>query len=188
MSDQSELPPIYSFPPLYTRQPNGLIRRQQINSWIEILLQFCISHKCWLMTAEGMPVGEPDVSRQSIFNNSSIQRVVPQVFVDEIWSQMCEEGKALGVQDGKRDSSQFYILWRNLDSWASLILQWFESSGSLNQVVTIYELSQGDGTADWEFHGMPEALLTHCLKPLCQRNRATLIKDERGIAVATKVV
>lgn len=140
------------------------------------------------MTVEGVLVGEGDENKQSIFNNTSIQRTVPQVFIDEIWSKMCEEGKALGTQDGKRDSSQFYILWRNLDSWASLILQWFESSGSLNQVVTIYELSQGDGTADWEFHGMPEPLIAYCIKPLCQRNRATLIKDERGNPVATKVV
>lgn len=140
------------------------------------------------MTAEGALVTEGDESKQSIFKNVSIQRAVPQVFVDEIWSKMCEDGKALGATEGKKDSSQFYILWRNLDSWASLILQWFESSGSLNQVVTIYELSQGDGTADWEFHGMPEPLIAACIKPLCQRNRATLIKDERGNPVATKVV
>lgn len=189
MTDPSTvLPAIYSFPPLYTRQPNAIIRRQQIASWIELVLAYCKSQNFWCVTSEGIPVDEYNKLRISIFTNSEIQRSVPQVFVEEIWSKMCEEGKAMGTETGRKDSSQYFVLWRTLDSWASLVLQWFENSGKLNQVVTIYELAQGDETADWEFHGMPEPLLAHCIKPLCQRNRATLIKDERGKPVATKVV
>lgn len=189
MSGSSKaFPAIYSFPPLYTRQPNALIRRQQISSWIELILEFCKSQNYWCMTAEGIPVTENNESKDSIFTNADIQRSVPQVFVEEIWLRMCDEGKALGVEGGRRDSSQFYLLWRNFDSWASLILQWFENSGKLNQVVTIYELTDGDETVDWEFHGMPQTLMAFCIKPLCQRNRATLINDERGKPVATKVV
>lgn len=183
-----QFPAIYSFPPLYTRQPNALIRRQQISSWIEVILQYCKSRNAWCMTTEGTIVTDEVDSNDSIFTNSEIQRSVPQVFVDEIWSKMCDEGKALGAEKGRKDSAQYYILWRNVDSWASLILQWFENSGKLNQVVTIYELTQGDETTDWEFHKMPETLMAYCIKPLCQRDRATIIKDERGSPVAVKVV
>lgn len=188
MSSLPELPAIHSFPPFYTRQPNALIRRQQINSWIEVILQYCKSIKCWCLTAEGGQAKGARNSINSIFVNPDIQRTVPQVFANEIWSQMCEEGKAIGTDVGSKESSQYYILWRNFDSWASLLLQWFESAGKLNQVVTIYELTEGDETISWEFHGMPEQLMTYCLKPLDQRNRATILKDERGKPVAVKVV
>ncbi|QLG71461.1 hypothetical protein HG535_0B05030 [Zygotorulaspora mrakii] len=198
MSSSATLPAIYSFPPFFTRQPNALIRKQQITSWIEVILQYCKLKKCWSMTVEGSPVeGNPNDSNinpltggtdNSIFTNSEIQRSVPQVFVEEIWCQMCEENKAVGADQGPKDSSRYYILWRNFDSWASLVLQWFEDAGKLNQVVTIYELTQGDETMTWEFHGMPEQLMAYCLKPLEQRNRATLINDERGKPIAVKVV
>lgn len=183
------LPPIYSFAPLYTRQPNSIIRRQQINSWIDLILQYAKSHNAWRMSAEGNIIGEESESVEgSIFINDEIKRSVPQVFVNEIWSIMCHEGKAIGMDKDKKESSSYYILWRNIDSWGSLILQWFESAGKLQQVVTIYELSQGDESIGWEFHGMPEALTAICLKPLCQRHRATIVNDEYGKPVAVKVV
>ncbi|AQZ15540.1 VPS25 (YJR102C) [Zygosaccharomyces parabailii] len=183
------LPPIYSFPPLYTRQPNSLTRRQQINSWIEIILQYGKARNGWCMTAEGCIVAEGmESNNESIFVNTEIQRSVPQVFINEIWSTMCQEGKAIGMDKGKKESPTYYIFWRSLDSWASLILQWFESAGKLQQVVTIYELTQGDESIGWEFHGMPEPLTAHCLESLCQRHRATLVNDEYGKPVAVKVV
>ncbi|EDO18822.1 hypothetical protein Kpol_1028p98 [Vanderwaltozyma polyspora DSM 70294] len=187
----TSLPPVYSFPPMYTRQPNSLIRRQQINSWIDIITQFCEGRKCWSMNAEGKPIYEDhsNVTNEDkkLFTNVELQRTVPQVFVDEIWTQMCQDGKALRYEDGK-NSSMYYILWNSLDLWASLILQWFETSVKLNQVVTLYELSQGDETINWEFHGMPELLLVKCLKPLCNRNRATILKDDNGKPVGVKVI
>ncbi|CAR29819.1 ZYRO0G17732p [Zygosaccharomyces rouxii] len=183
------LPPIYSFPPLYTRQPNSIIRRQQISSWMDLILQYAKSHNAWCMSAEGSIVTEGSESvQESIFVNNEIERSVPQVFINEIWSTMCQEGKAIGTDKGKKESPTYYILWRTVDSWASLILQWFESAGKLQQVVTIYELSQGDESIGWEFHGMPEPLTADCLKPLCHRHRATIVNDEYGKPVAVKVV
>ncbi|CCD24357.1 ESCRT-II subunit protein VPS25 NDAI_0D00430 [Naumovozyma dairenensis CBS 421] len=180
----SSLPATYSFPPLYTRQPNVMIRKQQINAWIDIILQFAQLHKYWIISQDGTPVS----SNLSIFNNESIQRSVPQVFIDEIWSQMIQEKKALPVQEHHKNINQYFILWKDIQSWASIILQWFEDFNKLNQVVTIYELSQSDETMEYEFHQMPESLLKVCLKPLCKRNRATMLNDEHGTPIAIKVV
>ncbi|CAI4839196.1 BGP_1a_G0030420.mRNA.1.CDS.1 [Saccharomyces cerevisiae] len=201
----SALPPVYSFPPLYTRQPNSLTRRQQISTWIDIILQYCKTKKIWYMSVDGTVINDNELDSGStdnddskkisknLFNNEDIQRSVPQVFIDEIWSQMTKEGKCLPIdQSGRRSSNttttRYFILWKSLDSWASLILQWFEDSGKLNQVITLYELSEGDETVNWEFHGMPESLLYYCLKPLCDRNRATMLKDENDKVIAIKVV
>ena len=126
-------------------------------------------------------------NEKSFFLNEEIQRAASEAFIDEIWLQMFQEGKALKSERGQ-SSSTYYILWKSLDLWASLILQWFESSVKLNQVVTLYELSQGDESIGWEFHGMPEPLLAQCIKPLCDRNRATILKDEFDRPVGLKVI
>lgn len=92
------LPPIYSFPPLYTRQPNSIIRRQQISSWMDLILQYAKSHNAWSMSAEGSIVKEGTESvQESLFVNDEIERSVPQIFINEIWSAMCQEGKAIGT-------------------------------------------------------------------------------------------
>ncbi|CAI1521709.1 hypothetical protein SEUBUCD646_0J02930 [Saccharomyces eubayanus] len=201
----ASLPPVYSFPPLYTRQPNSLTRRQQLSTWIDIISQYCKSKKIWYMSADGTVIdddrsenGKTDNEDskkvgKNLFNNEEIQRSVSQVFIDEIWSQMVKEGKCLPIDQSGRKSNnttttRYFILWKNLDNWASLILQWFEDSGKLNQVITLYELSESDETLSWEFHGMPENLLYYSLKPLCDRNRATMLKDENGKVIAIKVV
>lgn len=193
----SKLPSVYSFPPLYTRQPNSLIRRQQINTWIDLILQYCKSNNSWSMSAEGKLIvdkGNTEINsstglnnEKSFFLNEEIQRAASEAFIDEIWLQMFQEGKALKSERGQ-SSSTYYILWKSLDLWASLILQWFESSVKLNQVVTLYELSQGDESIGWEFHGMPEPLLAQCINPLCDRNRATILKDEFDRPVGLKVI
>ncbi|CAI4043984.1 ESCRT-II subunit protein VPS25 SKDI_10G3020 [Saccharomyces kudriavzevii IFO 1802] len=201
----ASLPPVYSFPPLYTRQPNSLTRRQQISTWIDIISQYCKGKKIWYMSADGTVMNDntsgsentddddSKKARKNLFNNEDIQRSVSQVFIDEIWSRMVKEGKCLpidqtGKKSGNATSTRYFIMWKSLDNWASLILQWFEDSGKLNQVVTLYELSEADETLDWEFHGMPENLMYYCLKPLCDRNRATMLKDENGKVIAIKVV
>ncbi|CCC71360.1 hypothetical protein NCAS_0H00500 [Naumovozyma castellii] len=176
------LPPIYSFPPLYTRQPNSIIRNQQLNAWIDLILQYARENKCWTMAKTGTSTADP---KFNIFHNESIQRSVSPMFIDEIWALMIKQSKAIVNND---NNNNYFILWQNIDSWASLILQWFEDSNKLNQVVTIYELSQGDETINWEFHQMPEPLLILALKPLCKRNRATMLKDEDGAPIAIKVI
>lgn len=171
------MPSIYQFPPLYTRQPNLLIRQKQLETWVDIIAEYCKENKQWIVSREG-DVGDS----ANIFRNTEINRSVPQLFVNEIWSEMVSKGKAIAHE------TSYYVLWRDMDSWSSLILQWFETVGKLNQVVTLYELVESDETLEWEFHGMPEPLLQKCLKPLCVRNRATLMKDENGVPVAIKVV
>ncbi|CCH61802.1 hypothetical protein TBLA_0F02630 [Henningerozyma blattae CBS 6284] len=195
----SAFPPVYSFPPLYTPQPNALIREQQVSTWIDIILQYCKSKDSWCMTFEGSVIdlstlmieiatqGIPK-ERESIFKNNDIQRAVPQSFMEEIWKKLVSDGKAISTDIKTKNSRTFYIFWKNVDSWASLILQWFETTTKLNQVVTVYELTQGDESIGWEFYGMPEPMMIHCLKPLLARNRATLMKDEMGKVVAIKVV
>lgn len=182
-----QLPPIYSFPPLYTRQPNALIRQQQLDTWCDLVVQYAKQRRAWCMGSDGTTIaqeGSLDDSQdneESIFLNSQIQRSVPSPFVEEIWARMLQSGKVIKRQNG------YYVLWKDLDSWSSNILQWFETTGKLNQVVTIYELLEGDESIGWEFHGMNPELCEMCLEKLCSRGRATTLK-ENGKIMGVKVV
>ncbi|SCU78481.1 LAFA_0A06810g1_1 [Lachancea sp. 'fantastica'] len=176
------LPPIYNFPPLYTCQPNVLIREQQLTTWCDLLLEFSKKNKAWCLSQEGTIVGELETSAKSIFKNETIQRTAPAPFVDQIWNRMVETKKAV-----KFDNGQYLILWRSLEHWSSVFLQWFETAGKLNQVVTLYELLEGDETLEWEFHEMPQKLCELCLQKLRDRGRATLLKEQNKI-VGVKVL
>lgn len=84
----SALPPVYSFPPLYTRQPNSLTRRQQISTWIDIISQYCKTKKIWYMSVDGTVINDNELDSGStdnddskkisknLFNNEDIQRSI----------------------------------------------------------------------------------------------------------------
>ncbi|SMN21033.1 similar to Saccharomyces cerevisiae YJR102C VPS25 Component of the ESCRT-II complex, which is involved in ubiquitin-dependent sorting of proteins into the endosome [Maudiozyma saulgeensis] len=176
-------PPIYSFPPLYTRQPNAVIRNKQIDSWIDIILSISKQQSLWEIDSQGKFI-QSDIN---IFDNKNIDRIVSPLFIKEILQNMIKNQKLIS-KDDVGNSSSYFILWKNLDSWASLMLEWFETTNKLNQVVTIYELTSGDESIDWEFHSMPDSLVSKCLRLLVKRGRATILKDEFNKDIAIKVV
>lgn len=182
-----EFPPIYSFPPLYTRQPNAIIRNKQIDSWIDIIISISKQNVFWEIDQSG----KFQSSETSIFNNSNINRVVPPLFIKEIFTRMISNNQLISTTNTKTkdvDTTSYFILWKNLDSWASLLLEWFETTNKLNQVITIYELTNGDESIDWEFHSMPNELIIKCLLVLVKRGRATMLQDEYNKNIAIKVV
>lgn len=175
-----ELPPIYNFPPLFTPQPNVLIRKQQLDTWTELIVQYCQNNKLWLMSHDGQL--KLSDKKQSLFNNQHINRSVNSLFIDEIWSVMLKNNKAI-----KYDETKYFILWKSLESWASLILEWCEIHGKLNQVITIYELIEGDESHTWEFYGMNEVFCEIVLNNLVERGRASILKDKDRV-MGVKIV
>ncbi|CCK69882.1 ESCRT-II subunit protein VPS25 KNAG_0D01300 [Huiozyma naganishii CBS 8797] len=187
-----EFPPIHSFPPLYTRQPNKLVRNKQLETWAGIILDNAKKLHRWEIDKTGrFERGGP-----SIFTSESIGRAVPQLFINEIWRHMQRNNQIIlrdeslqwGVLDDADADASFYVLWRPLDAWTSLILEWFDTANQMGKVVTFYELAQGDESLDCEFHGIPEPLLLRILKPLVKRGRATMLKGDNDQYVAIKVV
>lgn len=176
------LPAIYSFPPLYTRQPNDIIRNKQIDSWINIILQFSKFEKIWELDSNGKFLTN-DIT---LFQNDKINRSVTITFIKEILNKMKSDNYL--INNNNNSNNTFFILWKNLDSWASLILEWFETTNKLNQVVTFYEIVSGDESINWEFHNMPINLISKILQILVKRGRATILKDEYNKDIAIKVV
>lgn len=182
-----ETPQIYKFPPLYTPQSNKLIRKQQLQSWQSIILQSCAQLSKWCINRSGK-IYDTETGQLifSIFENTEINRSCNLEFQQEIWSFMIQNGSALPLKDSE-DSNMMAIFWESLDSWSSLILEWCESSGKLNQVITIYEICESDENRSCKFYGMPSSFCQLVLQRLVDRGRATLLKDQ-GRFVGVKIV
>ncbi|KAK5781476.1 ESCRT-II subunit protein VPS25 PWA37_003628 [Arxiozyma heterogenica] len=205
-SSQLDLPPIYQFPPLFTRQPNKTIRNKQIETWINIILTNCERCKIWVMSKNGdMKLINKDtelIETINIFQNSKINRSCSQIFVNEILLTMKRQNQILN-KDGKPPTilntnttvenddtvydDDFFIMWKSLDQWANEILYWFERTTQLNKVVTFYEIVSNEENSEESFYSMPESLLYQVLKILVKRGRATMLKDDSKY-VAIKVV
>lgn len=203
---QLDFPPIYQFPPLFTRQPNKTIRNKQIETWINIILTNCERCKIWVMNKNGdMKLTNKDtesVETINIFRNAKINRSCSQIFINEILLTMKRQNQILN-KDGKTPvivntntapendetfyDDDFFILWKSLDQWANEILDWFERTTQLNKVVTFYEIVSNEENSDESFYLMPESLLYQVLKILVKRGRATMLKDDSKY-VAIKVV
>lgn len=205
---QLDFPPIYQFPPLFTRQPNKTIRNKQIETWINIIVTNCERCKIWVMNKNGdMKLTNKDtglIETVNIFQNSEINRSCSQIFINEIWVTMQRQNQILN-KDGKPpifinsnsnnttendenfNDDEFFILWKSLDQWANEILDWFERTTQLNKVVTFYEIVSNEENSDESFYLMPESLLYQVLKILVKRGRATMLKDDSKY-VAIKVV
>lgn len=182
-----ETPQIYKFPPLYTPQTNKLIRKQQLQTWESIILQTCAQLSKWCINKNGkiydQSTGELLIS---IFENPEIQRACSLEFQQEIWAYMLQNETALQLKESE-DSNMIAIFWESLDSWSSTILEWCETSGKLNQVITIYEICESDENTNCKFYGMPSSFCLLVLHRLVDRNRATLLKDQ-GKIVGVKIV
>ncbi|CDO94336.1 unnamed protein product [Kluyveromyces dobzhanskii CBS 2104] len=180
-------PQIYKFPPLYTPQTNKLIRKQQLQTWESIILQSCAQLSKWCIGRNGKVYNQATGELLlSIFENEEIQRSCNIEFQQEIWAFMLQNGTALQLKEFE-DSNMMAILWESLDSWSSTILEWCETSGKLNQVITIYEICQSDENSSCKFYGMPTSFCLLVLQRLVDCHRATLLKDQ-GKVVGVKIV
>lgn len=200
MTTSLDLPAIYQFPPLFTRQPNQSIRNKQIETWINIILTNCERRKIWTITKQGnMKIIDPEtqqVTTINIFHNTSIDRFCSPIFINEIWQAMQKQGQLLNrdgkdvnmlINDDGHGDEEFFILWKSLELWANDILDWFERTTQLNKVVTFYEIVSSEDNVNESFYSMPESLLYQILKILIKRGRATMLKEDSKY-VAIKVI
>lgn len=194
---QLQLPPIYNFPPLYTRQPNTSIRERQLETWSNIILENANLLHIWQINKSGSLKHDLQMSNNSInlFINNHINRRVPQDFINDILYHMYKNNQLLPVVStlpknlthsnnnilinkkifDNLDSIEFFILWISLDSWSNIFLKWFDANGQFNKIITFYELT--NNYPNEKFYLMPEELLYNILKILVKSGKATMLKD-----------
>ncbi|KAJ2770137.1 hypothetical protein IWQ56_002279 [Coemansia nantahalensis] len=175
-----QLPEIHSFPPFFTRQPNEDTWKEQRRLWCDLVVAFCRHHRrSALAVAEA--VNEPP------FSNPRIRRALRVDTLREVVDELVSQGHAAwtGPKGSARDTC--LVFWRKPEVWAAMLHQWAADRGLCNTVLTLYELANGDDTADQEFHGLDYATLRRSLEALQSQGRAQLFAGSSDEDLGVKI-
>ncbi|XP_069672620.1 vacuolar protein-sorting-associated protein 25 isoform X2 [Periplaneta americana] len=166
-----EWPWQYSFPPFFTIQVHQETRTKQIAAWRNLVLDYHrISKQCVLDVREAQ--------RSSLFNNTAIDRKLPQEGIIMILEDLARTGNAESLDKPKH---RWHIYWHTLEEWADLVYNWVQSCGMTNNVCTLYEITDGDNSTDEEFHGLDMEVMVKVLQTLEARSKAELFDDNQGV-------
>ncbi|KXN66226.1 ESCRT-II complex, vps25 subunit [Conidiobolus coronatus NRRL 28638] len=168
-------PSIYSFPPFFTKQTNISTWQQQSKIWQTLILEYFKFNKEFELV---LNVG--NAHYQNLFYNKSINRSLKPEIVREIIDLLVGQGVAK-----YEDPNLVIILGKSIEEWGIIIYQWVSDTGSLNSVLTQYELTQGDLVTDTEFYQLHPTILKWSLEDLATKGKCQLFKgnesDEFGV-------
>ncbi|MCO5564201.1 hypothetical protein L7F22_017859 [Adiantum nelumboides] len=173
MDEEFQWPYFYHYPPYFTLQPVKDTREKQIQVWKELILKYFKHFKVFILHLED------DIP---LFFNASIDRKLTyearQLFIGALVS----EGRAEWLD---KEHQKCLILWRKVQNWADMILQFVRDHGMEDGVMTIEEIRSGDETRRTDLAGIDRMVLVRALKLLEQRGKAAMFKgtseDDEGV-------
>ncbi|KAK7869976.1 hypothetical protein R5R35_013744 [Gryllus longicercus] len=170
---QIEWPWQYGFPPFFTIQPNAETCARQIAAWRALILEYHAVQKQGVLDVR-------EAQRSPLFNNSAINRTLPQEGIVKILEDLARTGNA---EPQDKTKTRWFIYWHTLDEWGEIIYAWAQNNGFMNTVCTLYELTAGDNTSEEEFYGLDSEILIKALRTLEQKKKAELIffDDNQGV-------
>ncbi|KAI9804369.1 MAG: hypothetical protein M1833_007176 [Piccolia ochrophora] len=178
------LPPHHAFPPLYTLQPNPTTVTAQLRLWSRIITTYCATRRQFKLSL-------PAALDTALFRNEAIGRRLSLKDAGVVLAAMVEEGSAEAVgggggRKGGKDAGdgggegEWWVWWRSVGEWSSLVREWVDRTGMKNTVLTLYELTEGDATIGTELHGLPPDVLRKALDVLVKRKEAQVFGSEEG--------
>jgi len=162
-----KFPAIYDLPPFFTLQPVLNTRKQQLQLWGDLILDYSKAKKKY----------EYDVTEKNeLFVNQKINRKLNPEAIRAIFEDLVDRGNAEWQDKEKR---RITIYWRRPEEWGNLIYQWVDKSGKNNSVLTVYEIQQGEDTEKQEFHGLETKLLLKALKSLERQGKCQIFSGNQ---------
>ena len=178
--DDTDLPPLYQFPPFFTRQPNAETLQAQTSQWAQLILDSFKSRRrfqCQVTTEE--------CSRPP-FRNARIDRALKPAYLREVLDHMVASGTAEWL-DGKT-KDRCLILWRKPEEWADVLYRHVDSSGAQGSVLTVFELTSGERSGAQELKDLDPALVKRAVDVLHRRGKAQMMRDGSGQELGIKFV
>lgn len=137
MSVQFQWPWHFDFSPFFTIQPNLSTRDKQLKAWGRLVLDFCQFNRIYSIDLE-------EIAKSDLFNNRRLNRRLEESGIRAVFDFL-EQQKHIEWKDKAKTRCNIY--WRRVEEWGQLIYEWASSIGLLNQVVTLYSLTQGEDSA-----------------------------------------
>ncbi|KAI1805336.1 ESCRT-II complex, vps25 subunit [Daldinia bambusicola] len=186
-----DFPREYHFPPFFTRQTNLTTHHSQLEKWSSLILSYARHHRLFRLSLsyEGTPC-------EDLFRNRGINRSLKLADAREVLEFMRKEGRAELVGAGKDGENGngggggtggggdvYWVYWRTPEEWAGLVEAWVDETAQKGAVLTLYELTDGEGTRGTEFYGLDPDLLQKALQVLVKRGKAQIFgqEDQQGV-------
>lgn len=154
----------YYFPPFFTRQTNLTTHHAQMMKWSSLILSYCRHHRIFKLSLSGIGSGSSNSNGPSstsapgatttsgpgadeLFHNQKIDRRLSVADVKEVIEFMRRDGRADYVGgSGSGGGDVVWVYWRTPEEWATLVEGWVEDTAQKGSVLTLYELTEGEGT------------------------------------------
>lgn len=216
-----EFPREYYFPPFFTRQTNLNTHHAQLVKWSALVLSYCQHHRIFKLplsptasnttsTSAAGGSNNQTATAEDIFFNRRLNRRLALADVREVIDFMKKDGRAEYVGEGEGAGGDVvWVYWRTPEEWAALVEAWVDETAQKGTVLTLYELTEGEGTRgtgklrhvsafalpQWrtwtlivpiylqEFHGLDQDLLQKALNVLVKRGKAQIFgqEDSQGV-------
>ncbi|KAI8300192.1 hypothetical protein K4K61_009956 [Colletotrichum sp. SAR11_59] len=202
----------YSFPPFFTRQTNLTTHHAQLVKWSDLILAYCRHNRIFKLSLNAaipsaptaaLPHALPTTSTPSIaitdptlggnstassgaagpeelFHNKTLNKRLSLADAREVLEFMKKDGRA---EQLPASPDVFWVYWRTPDEWAAAIEAWIDETAQKGVVLTLYELTEGEGTRGTDFHGLDSDLLQTALQVLVKRGKAQIFgqEDSQGV-------
>lgn len=162
----------YFFPPFFTRQTNLTTHHAQLTKWSALVLSYCRHYRIYKLTlsdaagnSSNIGTGNGSVATTTsgqtttttttpapgadeLFHNRKINRRLGVADVKEVMEFMRRDGRAeyVGSGSGAAGGDVVWIYWRTPEEWAAVVEGWVEKTAQKGSVLTVYELTEGEGT------------------------------------------
>eukprot|EP00009_Paramoeba_aestuarina_P005524 CAMPEP_0201513860 /NCGR_PEP_ID=MMETSP0161_2-20130828/5831_1 /ASSEMBLY_ACC=CAM_ASM_000251 /TAXON_ID=180227 /ORGANISM="Neoparamoeba aestuarina, Strain SoJaBio B1-5/56/2" /LENGTH=196 /DNA_ID=CAMNT_0047910237 /DNA_START=67 /DNA_END=657 /DNA_ORIENTATION=+ len=170
-------PPFYSLPPFFTEQPTPNTKITQLEMWRDLILGYTRFFNMFTLDIQ-------EALASPLFKNDNINRSLSENFARKCLEYLVEEGK--GEWDNKKTKKKLLIHWRTPEEWGEMMLKWATSLGKLNEVMTLYDLAQGEDSEKEEFHGLPNEVLERALGELQDKGKCVVFSGETSDAMGVK--
>lgn len=169
-----EFPREYYFPPFFTRQTNLNTHHAQLVKWSALVLSYCQHHRIFKLplsptstsTATAPGPGGSTATAEDIFFNRKLNRRLALADVREVIDFMRKDGRAeyVGESEGAGTGGDVvWVYWRTPEEWAALVEAWVDETAQKGTVLTLYELTEGEGTrGTGKLHHMLTSVLPQC--------------------------
>eukprot|EP00697_Spironema_sp_BW2_P006568 gnl/Spiro4/2016_TR969_c0_g1_i1.p1 gnl/Spiro4/2016_TR969_c0_g1~~gnl/Spiro4/2016_TR969_c0_g1_i1.p1 ORF type:complete len:183 (+),score=44.10 gnl/Spiro4/2016_TR969_c0_g1_i1:66-614(+) len=160
-------PPFHNLPPFYTLQPVLATRKKQLELWGELVLRFCEHHNIHRIVSD-------QIAQMPLFNNLTINRSLSSAALAAVFQDLESKGRL----EWESKPTVARILWKTSSEWGLLVYKWATEQFMLDDICTLYELTQGERTKDQPFHSLDTAVMLAALQTLQQSGKCQIFQSE----------
>lgn len=163
-------PPIYEFPPFFTKQVNEAVWQTQLGHWDRLILDYSRFHHISKLG-----------TGHELFTNPRIQRSVKPEVARLILQYMVTQGDA----EWSVKNQSVLVYTQKPAELAEALRSWVvDTTGQAGSVLTLYELTQNE---TGPMYLIDEKIVSQALDILVHRGQASLMKGPGGQVMGVKV-